>query len=53
MNAKYCTRCGYTIENSKLGLQDRERLEKLEDLKDRGFITDEEFRSKKKDILNL
>jgi HEAT repeat protein len=53
INAKYCNKCGSTIKSSELSKQDLKRLEKLEDLKERGFITEEEFRSKKKDIINF
>jgi len=68
-NANFCTECGSHIEHRKPvqvpertiiekkpthdELEELEYLEKLADLRDKGIISDEEFKKKKKDILKL
>lgn len=41
------------IQTKKLGTSDLDQLEKLGTLKEKGFITEEEFQAKKKDLLRL
>lgn len=64
-NAKFCSKCGYTIEQKNPTLETKQKqveknefdqlqyLEKLAELRDKGIISDEEFEKKKKDILKL
>ncbi|MCE5214423.1 MAG: HEAT repeat domain-containing protein [Methanobacterium sp.] len=51
-DAKFCTKCGSTLK-LELSMKDLERLQKLHDLKNKCILTEEEFKAKKRDILNF
>jgi HEAT repeat protein len=63
-DTNFCTNCGTSLQGKpspsskkvrkrKVTMDDLEYLEKLYDLKESGIITNEEFESKKKTILNM